>query len=305
MSGPLIFTPASHDEWLALRVRYLTSTEVAALFGASPYEGALSLFLRKQAGDLGERPDTERMFWGRELEAAIAAGAAKQHQWTVRRLAAFMADPDEAPARLGASFDFETDQGDLVEVKNVDRQVWRSAWSEAPDGAIAAAPPWIELQIQAQLAVAQRARAFLVVLVGGNTLKIGERTRDESVIAAIRDRAARFWRELHSGLLPPPDYTRDQAAIAALVPTPGQTADFQNDAAFLTLVQQYRAHKRAARDADEAAAKVRAEIEFRMGEAERAQFAQGVVARRRVPETVVSYTRKAYCDFRVLGGSHE
>ncbi|WYK04376.1 hypothetical protein DWF04_015295 [Cereibacter sphaeroides f. sp. denitrificans] len=54
------------------------------------------------------------------------------------------------------------------------------------------APPHSELQVQHQLLVSGRQWAVIVVLVGGNDLRVTVRTRNEIIIQKIRDRVAAF-----------------------------------------------------------------------------------------------------------------
>ena len=62
------FSPSGEDEWLKLRVKDITSTDVAALFDASPYMTKYQLFFSKRDKLISQLPDNERMFWGRQLE---------------------------------------------------------------------------------------------------------------------------------------------------------------------------------------------------------------------------------------------
>ena len=73
-----ILVPDNEAQWLEWRKADLTSTEIAALFGASPYTTVYELYHRKAGALPAEAFEVnERMKWGNRLEAAIAAGIAE------------------------------------------------------------------------------------------------------------------------------------------------------------------------------------------------------------------------------------
>ena len=97
-------TPTSTEEWLELRKRDITSTDVAALFGLSPYKTAFGLWQSKRPEYVEDFEETTRIKWGTRLQDAIAVGVAEDEGWTVRRRNVYSRLP---ALRLGASFDFE------------------------------------------------------------------------------------------------------------------------------------------------------------------------------------------------------
>lgn len=201
------------EAWLAARHQDITSTEVAALFGLSPYMTAFELFHRKRAEAPVQIEDNDRMKWGRRLEESIAAGVAEDNGWTIRARNIYQRD---AEARIGSSFDYtivsHPNGPGLLEVKNVDGLVFRNTWTVNDDGTIEA-PEHIELQVQHQLEVADYEWAVIVALVGGNDVKILHRQRDREIGKAIRDKVALFWARVQHNDPPAPDYIEDAAFI--------------------------------------------------------------------------------------------
>ena len=53
------------QHWLELRTKDLTSTDIAALFGLSPYKTAFELFHEKRDGQVVKLKPNERMKWGK------------------------------------------------------------------------------------------------------------------------------------------------------------------------------------------------------------------------------------------------
>lgn len=71
------------QEWLKKRLDDITSTEVSALFGLSPYSTEFELWHRKKSREVVELASNERMVWGSRLESAIAGGIASDQGWEV------------------------------------------------------------------------------------------------------------------------------------------------------------------------------------------------------------------------------
>ena len=207
-----VILPESRDQWLHLRKQDVTSTGVSALFGISPYRSVYQLFNEKARGWEDEIKDNARMLWGRRLERSVAEGIAKDNRLEVRPLAEYIRIPE---LRIGSSFDFETPDMDLFEVKTVDSLTFKNDWFELPDGGFAA-PRHIELHVQHQLAVTGRGLCYLAVLVGGNRAHLLYRVRDEKTIDEIFQKVKQFWTMVDANQPPPPDYDRDCKNVAKM-----------------------------------------------------------------------------------------
>lgn len=203
----------NRDQWLAERVKDVTSTEVSALYGLSPYLSEFELFHQKRDQVVVHIQENERMKWGTRLESAIAHGAAEDQGWNISKLDVYMRDTE---AKIGSSFDFEilssSDGPGILEVKNVDWLQYQQKWIDDGNGNIEA-PEHIELQVQHQLEVADRSWAAIVVLVGGNEQKIVLRNRDKSIGSDIRAKVTEFWQRVAINRAPSPDYVQDSEFI--------------------------------------------------------------------------------------------
>lgn len=309
--------PKTREDWLALRHRHVSSTEVAALFGLSPYMTAFELATIKRQDGPDEREASERMRWGVRLENAIARGIAEEYGVKVRAISAYATHGYEH-CRMGASFDFEivgVKDGDfagdailrrmyeqhgagVLEIKNVDAAQFRK-W-QYDDGI--EPPAHIELQVQHQLACIGRRWAAIGALVGGNRLEVIVRERDDEVHRILRAKCEAFWRDLDAGILPPVELPADAAVIAALYrhAEPGKVLDAQGDAEVSALVREYAAASDAAAKAAKARDAAKAKLLMRIGDAEKVladgyTVSAGVVAETEIP----AYTRKAYRLIRV------
>lgn len=303
----------SEEEWLAARAKDITSSDVAALPGldVSPYLSPWELFQRKASGHIVDIPQSERMKWGTRLQDTIARGVAEDMGINVRRLKTYMRDPD---LRVGSSFDFEIigdDRGPgLMEIKNVDSLVYRQNWTDE-DGLIEA-PPHIELQFQHQLCVSGRTWGLIVPLVGGNTVKVAPRQRDEEVGRIILKKVAEFWIAVRENRPPAPDFTRDAAAIARLYSKtdPGKVLDATGDTELEVFVRSYRDAQEKKKQAEGYADEFKARMLERIGTAEKILGSGWIISAKAVsdnpgkivtPEMVGTYVgaRKGYRDFRI------
>jgi putative phage-type endonuclease len=258
----------TRDEWLAARQDYITSTEVPALFGASPYLTPFELYAAKR-GTLDKTfESTERMRWGLRLEEAIAHAAAERHGLTgLQSLHLQLA----VSGCLAASGDYLASDGDiLIECKNVDAMQFRRNW-DAEDGVILSAPAHIELQIQTELACWDAKRLLLAVLVGGNELYTAWREPIAPMIERIRREAGLFMARVQVGDAPDPVYPGDAAAVIAAnaYAEPGRLLEAHGDTDLDALVREYRRISREARDLDDLAKSIKAQILDRIGDAER------------------------------------
>ncbi len=286
--------PTSDEHWHTLRHGVVTSTEVSALFGLSPYLTAFELWHRKRAAEPTVFESNERMEYGKLFEPAIAEMAARKRGWLVVPLKDFAMDREH---RIGASFDFcvhdpELPMTRIVECKNVDGLVFKRGWEETEFGL--EAPAHIEMQVQHQMLVAHCRHATIAAVVGGNRLFLLDREFDSGVCAAILSRVAEFWKSVESGVAPQPDYAKDAEFIASLYQyaEPGKVIQGSEEVA--AACAAYTAAAARAKEADEVKAAERARILTLIGDAERVMLpgynlSAGVVSRGEYVVKATSY----------------
>lgn len=258
----------SEAQWLGERKKDITSTEIPALYGLSPYKTEFELFHEKRDGVSVKFEANERMKWGNRLEAAIAHGAAEEMGWSIAPLKVYMRDPD---LRMGSSFDFEildSDKGKgILEVKNVDGLQYARNWLDDGNGNIEA-PEHIELQIQHQMELTGYEWTALCLLVGGNTLKIVLRSRDKAIGADIRKKIGEFWDKVEANAAPNPDYSADAEFIIKQLR--GDSIDglvAQSDAALDALIERYDYLGKSIKEQTEIREATKAEILMAIGSA--------------------------------------
>ncbi len=273
--------PRDEQHWHALRAQDLTSTDIAALFGMSPYATAIDVWHAKRDGIVERIEDNERMRWGRRLESVVAEGIAEDQGWYVGPLKDYGRLPQH---RIGASFDYFIAQGHgyspdaILEIKTVDALAFRNGWDM--EGDLLVAPAHIELQLQHQLLVSGLRIGYIGALVGGNTVRLIRREADDAVHAAILQRAAEFWQSIIAGTPPPITTAYEARAYVKRQTTvePGRLFDARGNPTVAALLQDYRQARAEAQAATDAADVAKARLLEVVGEAERVMFDGGTIS---------------------------
>lgn len=291
-----VIKPASREQWLQERSRDLTSTEVGALFGISPYMTEFELFHQHAANKIVELEEAERMKWGTRLQDSIAFGLAEDKGYQVRRLDDYIRLPEH---RLGASFDFEfTNVNGVLEIKNVDALIFRDGWI-IEDGEIEA-PPHIELQLQQQMLVKGADFGKIGALVGGNRIIEIHREPDTVIQERILEESARFWKNIENNTPPAPDFVRDAEFIAQLYRNAEPGKLIMADDEIEHLATQYALAHAAEKAAGEQKAAIKSQILMMIGDASKVQGSNFSITASTTAETVVpEYTRASFRQFRV------
>ena len=302
-----IIKPESKEAWLQARTKDITSTEISALFGFSPYITEFEIFHQKKSGTVVTIKEHERLRWGTALQDAIAAEIAKEQDWTIRRMDEYMRDTD---LRAGASFDFSIEQTGigtnegtltlgLLEIKNVDSLAFRDGWTEDDAGNIEA-PLHIEIQVQHQLMVSGRAFAYLGALVGGNRLVLIKRDRNEAVINSIKQKIQAFWASIESNTPPKPNFERDAKFISSLYnyADPGKLLDVRENEDFMNMAREHKRLGDIAKDAETKREALKAQMLMVIGDAEKIEGGEFSISAGIIGECEVAYTRKAYRNFK-------
>ena len=190
----------SEAEWLALRHRYLGSSEMPIVLGGGYSSGKTRWDIwrvkRRAQPPTENGDDDERMWWGREMQAIIGRAVARHKGWQIHEGKEYAHDPD---TRMGATVDFTVTSGDglgIIESKNRDWLFWRDRYTE--DEA------WIydRIQLAHQMLLYPAATwGGIAVAVGGNELRFYHHTREslQDIMDAIAVEAAAFWASVEAG----------------------------------------------------------------------------------------------------------
>lgn len=204
MTKPRIFAKnvdeMSRAEWLELRRQGIGGSDAAAICGANPWRGPLSVYLSK-IGAVPDTEPTETMNWGIELEDAIARNFSRRTQYKIRRSNVILQHP---------LYDFmlgnvdrlvrDTDEAGwgILEVKNVGEY-------RAEDWAEGNVPEYYQIQGAHYLAITGLDYIWFAPLIGGNKLRPIKLARDEKLIKSLIKIEEKFWKLVQSRTPPPID----------------------------------------------------------------------------------------------------
>lgn len=283
------------------RLKFIGSSEVAALLGASRFLTPFELWHQK-AGDLApaDLDNVERVQAGRFLEPGIAAWAADKWGWQIDKADGYDLHP--TVKGMGASCDWqETGTRRPVEIKNVDYLIFRDHW-EADGDVILDAPVDYLVQVQHQLACRPEVdHGWLVVCVSGNRLFRMKVPRHAAIIAEIESRVAAFWTSIEAGEAPTPDFEKDAANLARLytVINDGPPLDFTGHNRLNELCAEYKAAGEVEKEAKGRKDAASAEILSIIGPAKKVETAGFNISAWTVAEADVAYTRRAFRSSRI------
>lgn len=290
------------EAWLEARANDITSTEIAALFGISPYITKYELWHNKKNKSLGSIGENERMKWGTRLQESIAGGIADDNEWLVTPIKDYERLKD---LRIGASYDFhfmtkigkDYDEG-ILEIKNVDAMAFKDGW--LVDGDNVEAPPHIELQVQQQLLVSGRKVAYIGALVGGNRVVLIKRLPDEIIFTSIKEVVETFWHSIENNIEPEPDFKRDAEFIAKLYNKADKDSVIYADQEITDLALLYRHAQQAEKVAGGQKDEYKAKILLKIGRtAQVLSDSFTITASEVAPKHVEAFDKKGFRNFRI------
>jgi len=305
-----IINPDNEKHWRELRTQDITSTEVAALFGLSPYMTIFELWHRKKNKELVDPFDGNKFTtWGNRLESAIANGIAEDQGWSIRPMTEYIRDTD---CRLGASFDYaiyetvedsfgchNNDVG-ILEIKNVFGMIFQDQW--VTEDKTVEAPPHIEIQVQAQLAVSGKYKAYIGALISGNKVELLHRKADSEVIEKIYEKAEAFWKSIDDNIEPTPDFVKDAEFISKLYmyAQPDKVKDVRENKEIIELAEKYKAAGEVEKSANNLKKSLKSQILMLIDDAEKCigegfSISAGMIS----PTDIEAYTKKGYRNFRI------
>ena len=199
-------------QWHALRARNIGGSEVAALFGLSPFITQYSLWHEKAALVPPVDVDNQKTNWGKLLEPLIAAELGKQLNWNIERSKHYYEHPVVVGAGCTLDFDvYDHEWGPgIVETKAVfDYADYKKDWSDDR------APPNYELQAQHQMAVTGRKWCAIQVWIAQTATMAPALIRrpNVDVIIDIERRIEAFWASIKAKQAPDPSGTEEELAI--------------------------------------------------------------------------------------------
>ena len=249
----------SRDEWLAQRKKTIGGSDAAAIVGLSAYSSPYSVWADK-TGRLPDKPDTEAMRQGRDLEEYVARRFTEKTGKKVRRNTAMLynpiypfahADVDRMIVGENAGLECKTTSVlDLKQFKGV----------EFPEKYYA--------QCVHYMAVTGAECWYLAVLVFGKGFFIYTLERDQAEIDALMAAEEAFWRHVENDT--PPMVDGSEATADALTVIYSESCD---DSIELfgrgSVIDEYMSLKSQKKAIDERIGELENIIKSDLGDAER------------------------------------
>lgn len=186
----------SKEEWLKLRKRGIGGSDVSSILGINKWKSELELWLEKTDQDCGLPVENEAMMWGNIMEPVI-----RKHFYdtTGRKVIEVKAIMQSAkyPFMI-ANVDGITvdDNGNpaILEIKTTS-EYKRYDWEKD-------VPNYYQVQVQHYLCVTGLDKAYIAVLIGGNTFKVFEVNSDREIQKMLISLEADFWNKVEKRIRP-------------------------------------------------------------------------------------------------------
>ncbi len=186
-------------EWLRWRKKGIGGSDVSCLLGINKWKSEMELWLDKTNQTDEEEPENEAMEWGRIMEPVIRSHFSAVTGRAVIEVKAILQHPD-CPFML-ADVDGITTDGDgnpaILEIKTAS-EFKRPEWEDG-------IPAYYETQVQHYMFVVGVQKAYVAVLIGGNTFHVYEVDADAQVQAMLVEVERQFWGKVQNMVRPEVD----------------------------------------------------------------------------------------------------
>ncbi|WP_440468282.1 YqaJ viral recombinase family protein [Pseudomonas sp. YH-1] len=279
----------SRDEWLSVRKHGIGSSDAAAAVGLNPYQSQLELWLEKTGRDAllpksDPHDEDSPTYWGNILEPIVATHYTQRTGNRVRRINAVLQHPDPTLSWMLANIDREVIGASDVQILECKTAGINGArlWKEG-------VPVYVQLQVMHQLAVTGKQAADVAILLGGQSLEIHRIERDEELITRLIELERDFWNYVQRDTPPPADGSDSaEQALRCLYPQDsGSTVDFTQSPLLSGVFDELQSVRASLTAQGKREAELKQQLQQAMGDATRAQFANGSVSWRKAKDSVV------------------
>lgn len=294
----------TREQWLAVRMNGIGSSDAAAAVGMNPYKSQLELWLEK-TGRLSPNhakevdQDQDPLYWGSLLENFVAAHYSKKTKQRVRRVNAVLQHPEHR--WMLANLDREVVGSDAVQILECKTAGINGAklWKEG-------VPEYVQLQVQHQMAVTGKQVADVAVLICGNEFRTYRIERDDHLIKHLISLEQLFWDYVESDTPPPADGSDSagQALRMLYANETGETIDLREQSEADALFNELIAVRQQVIEQAEKEAMLKQKIQEMMGNASRATFTQGEVTWRQSKESYVVDSKRLQQDMPDIANNY-
>lgn len=197
----MLSVDAPRAEWLELRRKGITATDLPAILGLNRYRTAVDVWMDKVQPADDDPSSSEAAFWGTKLEDPIAHAWAERHEVSVRRIGLVShKDNSWQLASLDRLVYGCPDGKCALEVKTRSLYVGDEWQQGVPQDVLA--------QVQWQLLVTGLDHVHVAALIGGQRLIEHKVERNERRFAELASAAYIVWQAVQQNEMPnmPPEY---------------------------------------------------------------------------------------------------
>ncbi len=253
----------SRPQWLQLRKKDVTASDIAAVCGVHPYSSALQVWADKM--DITTVEENNAMQRGRWLEDGVINALREAHpDWVINKPGAYLRSPS---LRIGCTPDAWAKSPEgmfVIQCKVVARSVFERDWVDGP-------PLYYQLQTLTEAKLSNMPRAKLAALViseFGADLEEFDVPLIDAAWAKCCSSVDTFWNLVAKGQKPAADYGKDADVIGKIYRANaglGEPIDLSHDNRAMTLAEKYQQLGKLERDTAAERKAVRAEIVEKLG----------------------------------------
>ncbi len=225
------------NTWHELRSKNIGGSDIAALFGESPYSTLYKLWHEKRGLiEPDSLDDVERIQAGNYLEKAIIEWANDKWGYDFYQPQEYVEHATVNGMACTPDAYLESYTSVMSQVKNVDSLQFYDKWEYEGD-LIVKCPIHILLQVQHEMECCGRKTSVLIVAVGGNRLYKMECKADPEIAAILRCKVMEFWLMDEA---PEPDFKKDSNSIRELrnKMRMDKQEDYSNDKDFYKMLKK-------------------------------------------------------------------
>ena len=205
------------ETWLMARSDFIGGSDCAAALDLSPWSNPYDLWIEKSK-KLFKDISSESMEWGTRLEEVIAKVFAEKNNKKIYNVNQMLIS-EKYPFMMAEIDRKIANEGAILECKTCDKFA-AEQWS-------CGVPEHYYLQCMHYLAVTGYQKAYVAVLIGGNTYKQYEIERDNDKIEEIRYKERLFWDHVEKDI--PPEITQKSEMVNLLYPDDnGETVELSD-----------------------------------------------------------------------------
>ena len=186
----------THQEWLEYRRMGIGGSDASILLGINKWKSELELWFEKTGQSSDQETDNEAMEWGRIMEPVI-----RNHYQEItgkKTVEVHAILQNEQYPYLIADIDGLTEDDDgnpaILEIKTAS-EYKRSEWEND-------IPPYYRCQVEHYMMVTGLEKAYVAVLIGGNTFKVFEVDADVEIQRMLLTIETDFWDKVVNNVRP-------------------------------------------------------------------------------------------------------